>query len=102
MLKQVGTLILDSKAQSKARRARLEQTKIDKQAKQQLEAEQKMKTTGKIFTLEELRKFDGTDEALPILFSIRGHVLDVTTSKQFYGAGAPRGMYAGTGMYITQ
>lgn len=48
------------------------------------------------FTLEELRKYDGTDESLPILLAIGGKVVDVTTGAKFYGPGKMYHQFAGT------
>ena len=47
------------------------------------------------FTVQELRKFDSSDPALPIYMAVGGYVLDVTASSKFYGQGAPRQIYAG-------
>lgn len=38
-------------------------------------------------TLEELRKYNGRDPFLPILFSVRGTVYDVSKGSDFYGPG---------------
>lgn len=38
-------------------------------------------------TAEELGKYDGRDPFLPILFSVRGTVFDVSKGSDFYGPG---------------
>jgi len=43
------------------------------------------------YTLEELRRYDGTDENLPIYVSIKGTVFDVTRKRDVYGP--PLGSY---------
>lgn len=43
------------------------------------------------FTLEQLKRFDGTDESLPIYVSIKGTVFDVTRKRDVYGP--PTGSY---------
>lgn len=40
-------------------------------------------------TLEELSKYDGRDPFLPLLFSVRGQIYDVSKGKDFYGPGTP-------------
>ena len=42
----------------------------------------------KEFSLDALALHDGKDEKLPVLFSVRGMVFDVTSGKGFYGPGA--------------
>lgn len=41
----------------------------------------------KIFTREELKKFDGTDSSLPIYLALDGLVYNVTVGREFYGPG---------------
>ncbi|XP_020777572.1 neudesin [Boleophthalmus pectinirostris] len=43
----------------------------------------------RLFTEEELEKYDGTEEDLPIYMAVKGVVFDVTKGKEFYGKGAP-------------
>ncbi|XP_029937931.1 neudesin [Myripristis murdjan] len=43
----------------------------------------------RLFTEEELRRYDGTQEGQPIYMAIKGVVFDVTKGKEFYGKGAP-------------
>jgi membrane-associated progesterone receptor component len=52
---------------------------------------------GRVFSRAELALHDGTDAAreLPLLLAVGGHVLDVSSSKYFYGPGSPRHVYAG-------
>ncbi|KAM3842319.1 neudesin [Diretmus argenteus] len=42
----------------------------------------------RLFTEEELRRFDGSEEEQPIYMAVRGVVFDVTKGKEFYGKGA--------------
>ncbi|KAH9128508.1 hypothetical protein AeMF1_001347 [Aphanomyces euteiches] len=49
----------------------------------------------RVFTLDELKKYDGTDDSLPIYISIGGYVLDVTSGKKFYANGAQYHQFAG-------
>ncbi len=46
-------------------------------------------TVYKEYSLEELKKFDGTDPNLPILLALDGLVYDVTLGKDFYQPGGP-------------
>ncbi|TYZ58074.1 hypothetical protein PybrP1_010646 [[Pythium] brassicae (nom. inval.)] len=48
------------------------------------------------FTLEALKKYDGSDESLPILLAVGGKVLDVTSGAKFYGPGKTYAQFAGT------
>ena len=41
----------------------------------------------KNFTAQELKKFDGTDENLPIYMAYNGDVYDVTAGREFYKVG---------------
>ncbi|CAG01234.1 unnamed protein product [Tetraodon nigroviridis] len=43
----------------------------------------------RLFTEEELRRFDGSQEGHPIYMAIKGVVFDVTKGKEFYGKDAP-------------
>ncbi|XP_052010176.1 neudesin-like [Xyrauchen texanus] len=43
----------------------------------------------RLFTEEELKRYDGSEEGQPIYMAIKGVVFDVTTGKEFYGKGAP-------------
>lgn len=42
----------------------------------------------RLFTEEELKKYDGSEDGKPIYMAIKGVVFDVTTGKEFYGKGA--------------
>lgn len=43
----------------------------------------------RLFTEEELKRYDGSEDGQPIYMAIKGVVFDVTTGKEFYGKGAP-------------
>ncbi|KAG7234586.1 hypothetical protein INR49_002215 [Caranx melampygus] len=43
----------------------------------------------RLFTEEELQRYDGSEEAQPIYMALKGVVFDVTKGKDFYGKGAP-------------
>ncbi|CAB1449617.1 unnamed protein product [Pleuronectes platessa] len=43
----------------------------------------------RLFTEEELRRYDGSEEAQPVYMAVKGVVFDVTTGKEFYGKDAP-------------
>ncbi|XP_016310496.1 neudesin [Sinocyclocheilus anshuiensis] len=43
----------------------------------------------RLFTEEELQRYDGSEDGQPIYMAIKGVVFDVTTGKEFYGKGAP-------------
>lgn len=43
----------------------------------------------RLFTEEELQRYDGREDGQPIYMAIKGVVFDVTTGKEFYGKGAP-------------
>ncbi|KAG4133953.1 hypothetical protein ERO13_D08G123050v2, partial [Gossypium hirsutum] len=49
----------------------------------------------KLFTIEELALYNGTDDSLPILLGILGSVFDVTKGKSHYGAGGGYNHFAG-------
>ncbi|KAK5857915.1 hypothetical protein PBY51_011124 [Eleginops maclovinus] len=52
----------------------------------------KHKTSNKpvrLFTEEELGRYDGREEGQPIYMAIKGVVFDVTKGREFYGKGAP-------------
>ncbi|KAK7870479.1 hypothetical protein R5R35_000751 [Gryllus longicercus] len=49
----------------------------------------------KDFTLEELKKYNGTQADGRILIAVNGFVYDVTEAKQFYGPGGPYAAFAG-------
>ncbi|XP_026881306.1 neudesin isoform X2 [Electrophorus electricus] len=42
-----------------------------------------------MFTDEELRSYDGSEDGQPIYMAIKGIVFDVTSGKRFYGKDAP-------------
>ncbi|KAG7400620.1 hypothetical protein PHYBOEH_004887 [Phytophthora boehmeriae] len=48
------------------------------------------------YTLEQLSKYDGSEEDLPILLAVGGKVLDVTTGAKFYAKGKAYNQFAGT------
>ncbi|XP_062253323.1 neudesin [Platichthys flesus] len=43
----------------------------------------------RLFTEEELRRYDGSEEAQPVYMAVKGVVFDVSTGKEFYGKDAP-------------
>ncbi|KAM9354039.1 neudesin [Pholidichthys leucotaenia] len=43
----------------------------------------------RLFTEEELTRYDGTEEGQPIYMAVKGAVFDVTKGKEFYGKNAP-------------
>ncbi|XP_013873498.1 neudesin [Austrofundulus limnaeus] len=43
----------------------------------------------RLFTEEELKRYDGTEEGQPIYMAVKGVVFDVTKGKEFYGHNAP-------------
>ncbi|XP_047467206.1 neudesin [Mugil cephalus] len=49
----------------------------------------------RLFTEEELKRYDGSEEGQPIYMAIKGVVFDVTKGKEFYGKGAPYNALAG-------
>lgn len=49
----------------------------------------------RLWAREELAKYNGTDEDLPILLSILGSVFDVTKGRNHYGAGGGYNHFAG-------
>ncbi|TSQ46679.1 Ezrin [Bagarius yarrelli] len=56
------------------------------------ESELKVKPASKpvrLFTDEELRRYDGSEDGQPIYMAVKGVVFDVTSGKTFYGKGAP-------------
>ncbi|XP_066537055.1 neudesin [Hoplias malabaricus] len=56
------------------------------------ESELKVKPASKpvrLFTDEDLRKYDGSEDGQPIYMAIKGVVFDVTSGKNFYGKNAP-------------
>lgn len=50
---------------------------------------------GKVFSLKELSKYDGSDPSLPIYLVLDGNVYDVTPGKKFYEAGGAYHSLAG-------
>ncbi|KAJ0412073.1 hypothetical protein ATCC90586_004619 [Pythium insidiosum] len=50
----------------------------------------------KRYTLEELRRYDGSNADLPILLSLGGKVLDVSKGAKFYAPGRTYHQFAGT------
>ncbi|CAI0374827.1 unnamed protein product, partial [Linum tenue] len=49
----------------------------------------------RLFTVEELALYNGTDETLPILLGILGSVFDVTKGRSHYGVGGGYNHFAG-------
>ncbi|KAG6675196.1 hypothetical protein I3842_15G089500 [Carya illinoinensis] len=49
----------------------------------------------RLFTVEELALYNGTDEGLPILLGILGSVFDVTKGKSHYGTGGGYNHFSG-------
>ncbi|XP_054267754.1 membrane-associated progesterone receptor component 1-like [Macrosteles quadrilineatus] len=47
------------------------------------------------FTIEELRKYDGTGEDGRVLVAVNGKVFDATRGKRFYGPGGPYAAFGG-------
>ncbi|KAI9298266.1 cytochrome b5, partial [Neoconidiobolus thromboides FSU 785] len=48
-----------------------------------------------IFTPEELKKYDGSDESLPVYLAIKGKVFDVSDAREAYGPGGNYNCFAG-------
>lgn len=46
-------------------------------------------------TADQLKNYDGSDEAKPIYISIRGVVFDVSAGKSFYGPGGAYDVFSG-------
>ncbi|TYI50119.1 hypothetical protein E1A91_D12G079700v1 [Gossypium mustelinum] len=55
----------------------------------------KFNSSQKLFTVEELALYNGTDDSLPILLGILGSLFDVTKGKSHYGAGGGYSHFAG-------
>jgi len=49
----------------------------------------------RVFTPEELRQYDGKDEAKPVYVAIKGVVFDVSSKRNVYGPGQTYGVFAG-------
>uniref|UniRef100_A0A3P9AMP9 Cytochrome b5 heme-binding domain-containing protein n=1 Tax=Esox lucius TaxID=8010 RepID=A0A3P9AMP9_ESOLU len=49
----------------------------------------------RLFTDDDLKKYDGSEEGQPIYMAIKGVVFDVTMGKEFYGKGAPYNVLVG-------
>ncbi|XP_026157350.1 neudesin [Mastacembelus armatus] len=43
----------------------------------------------RLFTEEELKRYDGSEEGQPIYMAVKGVVFDVTKGREFYGKDAP-------------
>nr|CAI5836701.1 unnamed protein product [Callosobruchus analis] len=65
----------------------------DEPVREQIPELPKMKK--KDFTVEELKKYDGTQEDGRILVAVNGNVYDVTRGKRFYGPGGPYAAFGG-------
>ena len=46
-------------------------------------------------TVEELKRYDGSNAALPVLLAAKGIIYDVTKGRDFYGKGGPYNGFAG-------
>lgn len=46
-------------------------------------------------TVEELKRYDGSNTALPVLLAAKGIIYDVTKGRDFYGKGGPYNGFAG-------
>ncbi|KAJ3613143.1 hypothetical protein NHX12_019395 [Muraenolepis orangiensis] len=46
-------------------------------------------TAVRLFTEDELKRYDGSEEGHPIYMAIKGVVFDVSKGKEFYGKGSP-------------
>ncbi|KAH1073336.1 hypothetical protein J1N35_025664 [Gossypium stocksii] len=55
----------------------------------------KFNSSQKLFTVEELALYNGTDDSLPILLGILGSVFDVTKGNSHYGTGGGYNHFAG-------
>lgn len=49
----------------------------------------------KDLTVAELKRYDGSDETLPVLLAARGVIYDVTAGRDFYGKGGAYNAFAG-------
>ncbi|XP_069464632.1 neudesin [Ambystoma mexicanum] len=49
----------------------------------------------RLFTEEDLARYDGQEEGQPIYMAVKGAVFDVTSGKEFYGKGASYNALAG-------
>jgi len=54
------------------------------------------KSKVELFTMEELKRHDGSNPDLPLYLAIIGEVFDVTKGKQHYGPGAGYSFFSGT------
>eukprot|EP01135_Chromosphaera_perkinsii_P006608 Nk52_evm10s554 gene=Nk52_evmTU10s554 len=52
-------------------------------------------TSKKIFTKEELAKYNGEDESLPIYVAVKGVVYDVSAKREMYGPDCGYNVFAG-------
>ncbi|KAF7282434.1 membrane steroid binding protein [Rhynchophorus ferrugineus] len=68
-----------------------------RQEEQRTEPEEKPlpKLKKRDFTIQELKKFDGTQDDGRVLIAVNGKVYDVTKGKRFYGPGGPYSAFAG-------
>lgn len=48
-----------------------------------------------MFTVEELKAFDGTDESQPVYIALKGIVFDVTARREMYAPGQGYSIFAG-------
>jgi membrane-associated progesterone receptor component len=49
----------------------------------------------KVFTAEELSKYNGTDPSLPVYLAVRGTVFDVSSGRDMYTPGKGYSVFAG-------
>ncbi|CAG5128724.1 unnamed protein product [Candidula unifasciata] len=59
------------------------------------EVEVSSSDTVRVYTPDELRRYDGSNDGEPILMAIKGAVFDVSSGKKFYGKGAPYNVLVG-------
>nr|CAD7441157.1 unnamed protein product [Timema bartmani] len=60
-----------------------------------VEPEPELPKLRKDFTVEELKKYDGTGSDGRVLVAVNGKVFDVTKGKRFYGPGGPYSAFGG-------
>ncbi|KAI0211413.1 Membrane-associated progesterone receptor component 1 [Lamellibrachia satsuma] len=59
------------------------------------DADQQRPPPERVYTLEELKRYDGNGGEETILVGLNGKVYDVTAGKNFYGTGGPYAVFAG-------
>jgi len=50
---------------------------------------------GSVFSLKELHRYDSSQSGMPLLTSLLGRVYDVSSGREFFGAGGPYEIFAG-------